>query len=183
LKALARSIGRAAIPDLRAAINSKDDIVQEGAAQALAIASGAHDPISFVFDRLQSAGFEGLTEPQKVVYLCTVFDGEVCNGGIAQFLGNSSGDYTVETMAALETIKHPEAIKALSTAMKLLGPAAKERDRDLRVKPFAKSYDELLKAFDPLESAFYKTTGKFRQAILLYAVDHASHFKKRPISN
>jgi len=106
-----------------------------------------------------------------------LFDAEVCNGGIMQFFGNTSGDRAVETLEALRVLNLPEAFNGLDTAMNLVGPLSREPDRDMRLTAFEGRYDELQAGFEPLEHAYYATKGLLRQRILLYAVANADHFQ------
>jgi hypothetical protein len=94
-----------------------------------------------------------------------------------QFFGNSSGDHAIDTLAALRELACPEALHALEGAINLIGPLAREPDRDDRLAAFEDRYDELQKAFSPLESAYYGVTGIFRQRMWLYAIAHADHFR------
>jgi hypothetical protein len=130
-----------------------------------------------VLEKVKQLGFEDLTAPQQVLYCCFLFDAEVCNGGIMQFFGNSSGDHAAETLEALKLLGHAEAECALSTAMKLIGPLSREPDRDMRLTAFENRYDELQTAFAPLEKDFYRTNGMFRQRMFLYAAANPQHFR------
>jgi HEAT repeat protein len=177
LEALARCIGDRAKPILEQALTSDQEEIQEFAVKGLATLVGLDDPVKFVLDRVHKVGFEGLSVPQRVVYCGFLFDAEVCNGGIMQFFGNSSGDQAIETLEALRVLNHAEAYRALDTAMNLVGPSAREPDRDMRLAAFEDRYDDLQTRFGPLESAYYGTKGLLRQRMLLYAVANAKHFR------
>jgi hypothetical protein len=177
LEVLARQLGDQARPLLEKALSSDQEEIQKSAAKGLATLAGLDDPINFVLEREQEVGFEGLTTPQRVVYFGFVFDAEVCNGGIMQFFGNSSGDHAVETLEALRVLNHAEGYRALETAMSLVGPLAREPYRDIRLAAFEGRYDDLQTRFGPLESAYYGTKGLLRQRMLLYAVENADDFR------
>jgi HEAT repeat protein len=177
LEALARCTGDRAKPILERALASDQEEIQESAAKGLATLAGLDDPVKFVLDRAQKVGFEGLTVPQRVVYCGFLFDAEVCNGGIMQFFGNSSGDHAVETLESLLVLNHAEAYRALETAISAVGPLAREPDREIRLAAFEDRYDDLQTRFGPLESAYYGTKGLLRQRMLLYAVAQAEHFR------
>ena len=152
--------------------------VKEAAGEALAALAGLADPTRFVIDRVSKEGYEALTREQRVVYCAFLFDAEVCNGGLMQFFGNSSGDHAVDTLNALAELGHKEAHAAIQTAMRLVGPISRESDRELRLTGFEGRWDELQPTFDPLERAYYATQAQLRQAWLLYAVRHAVHFRR-----
>jgi hypothetical protein len=177
LKALARVLGDQSRPLLESALASDHEKVQVAAATGLAMLVGLDDPVDFVLERKQVVGLEGLTAPQRVVYCAFDFNGEVCNGGIMQFFGNTSGDHAVETLEALRVLGHEEAYHALESAMSLVGPLAREPDRDMRLAAFEDRYDELLLGFRPLEKAYYPRAGVLKQRMLLYAIANAEHFR------
>ena len=177
LEGLVLALGEQARPLVESALDSDQEKLQEASARGIARLAGIQDPFGFACDRQQAVGFEGLTPAQRVVYCAGVFDGEVCNGGIMQFFGNSSGDLASETLQALREISHAEAEAALATAIAQIGPLAREVEREMRLAAVEDRYDELLETFDPLERAFYDTVGRFRQKLLLYAARHADDFR------
>jgi hypothetical protein len=61
--------------------------------------------------------------------------------------------------------------------MKAVGPLAREPDRETRLAAFAGRYDNLQAIFSPLESAYYAAADALRVKWLLYAADHADHFR------
>jgi HEAT repeat protein len=177
LESLALRLGEQARPIVEAALDHEQKEIREAAALGIVKLAGLEDPVSVVLDRLKEVGFDGLSRPQRVVYCASEFDAEVCNGGIMQFFGNSSGDHAAETLEALRELGQPEAEAALALAMKHVGPLAREPNRDMRLAAFDGRYEQLRAVFDPLESAYYQTGGRLRQKMLLYAVDHADHFR------
>jgi hypothetical protein len=177
LRSLARSMGAQAEPLLRSAMDNRHKEIQEAAADGLAILAGVGDPVRFVLDLLRHKAFEDLTPAQKVVYCAFMFDAEVCNGGLLQFFGNSSGEHVSETLRALQVLGHSEGEHALSTAVKLAGPLSKETDRELRMTAFEDRFDELKAAYHPLESAYYDKTARLHQQMLEYAAQFAEDFK------
>jgi hypothetical protein len=170
-------VGDRAKPLLERALASDQQEIQESAAKGLVTLAGLDDPIKFVLGLMQRVGFDGLTAPQRVVYCGFRFDAEVCNGGIIQFFGNSSGNHVVETLEALRVLGHTEAHHALDTAMKLVGPFSREPNREMRLAAFEDRFDDLRSRFGPLESAYYSTKGLLRQRMLMYAVANAGHFR------
>lgn len=63
--------------------------------------------------------------------LCVLFEGEVNNGGIFQFLSNSSGDMSGETLLALEKIDETAA-KVLREALRYFPNGIVPKDREER---------------------------------------------------
>jgi HEAT repeat protein len=158
-------------------LDHENKVVNQAAAKAIAVLACGLDPNSFVFDRVKHKGFNGLSREQRIVYCALVFDAEVCSGGLMQFFCNSSGAHSVETLESLSELGHKEAYAALDTAMKCVGPLAREADQEMRLTGFEGRFDELRSAFDPLEKAYYATSFQLRQAWHLYAAGHAQHFR------
>lgn len=59
--------------------------------------------------------------PVMVVYLITQLDFEITNGGVAQWLTNSSGKYAVETAAALREVGASRCAALVDELMLQLG--------------------------------------------------------------
>jgi hypothetical protein len=176
LESLAMCLGEQSRPLLQVHLTNQDPEIREGAARGIAKLTGSVDPVAFVLQRAEKIGFDGLTPPQRIVYCAFLFDAEVCNGGIMQFFGNSSGDHTAKTLDALRELAHPEAEVALSTAIAHVGPLALEPDREMRLAAFEDRYDQLQTEFGPLEEAYYETQAQLRQKMLLYAAKYPGHF-------
>jgi len=176
LGALALSIGEAARPLLETALTSDQEEIQEAAAEAICKLSGTAKPFHFVCDQLEKVGYESLTEPQRGVGCAFWFDAEVCNGGLMQFFANSSGVRAADTLEALRLLNHPEGVRALEEAMRLMGPLSRDPDQDRRLSAFEGQYDKFKAAFEPLEAAFFRTNGVLRQKALMYASNQIHHF-------
>lgn len=59
-----------------------------------------------------------LSEGERIVVLISMFVLEVANGGLAQFLSNSSGDLTEEVRSAMDKIGATTALAALDDVRK-----------------------------------------------------------------
>lgn len=178
LRALAIQKAASANSIAESLLRHENGTIKEAAAEALAALADVSDPAGFVIDRVSEEGYAALSREQRVVLCACLFDAEVRNGGLMQFFGNSSGDHAVDTLEALAGLGHWEAHNALQTAMSLVGPLSRESDRELRLTGFEDRWDELQPAFEPLERAYYATSVQLRQAWLLYAIRHASHFRR-----
>ncbi|MBX7105544.1 MAG: DUF4375 domain-containing protein [Gemmataceae bacterium] len=173
---LAKMAGKKAEPEIREWVDCRYEEIQTAVGDALCFLAGLTDPLDFLWRRVEAVGVEELTPSQGVVYFAEVFQAEVCDGGLSQFFGNSSGRYVSETLEALRTLGHPEALAALETAVAEIGPTATRRDRDTRLAPFADRYEELQEKFEAVESKFYKSKGHYELRLRLYMIDHATDF-------
>lgn len=178
LHGLLAQIGERARPLLESMRDHPTGKMREAALTGLLKLAGVDDPYDFIFARIKATSLDGLTGPQRLFYLIAVFLGEVCNGGLMQFFGNSSGDHAVETLAALHEFGHAPSEDALASAMKLLGPLARERDRDMRLEAVGDRFESIQKLFEPLEAAVWNETETIREKLLLYAIRHAGDFRK-----
>jgi hypothetical protein len=173
---LAKAAGKKAEPEVRALVDCSHEEVQRAAGDALCLLAGLTHPLAHLWRQVEKAGVEKLTPPQRVVYLAKRFQGEVCNGGLSQFFGNSSGQYVPETLEALRALRHPESVAALEFAIAQIGPNATNRDRDVRLAPFASRYEELQKKFKAVQTKFYRSKGRYELRLRLYMIDHAADF-------
>ena len=57
-----------------------------------------------VFHRIDSVGYDNLTEAEKCYWLIWIVEAEANNGGLEQFFDNSSGSLAEETVIALDKI-------------------------------------------------------------------------------
>jgi hypothetical protein len=160
----------------RAALHSPNEKVQEAAAQAFGILSGITDLGKVVFDTLDKEGFDGLSEPQKFYYGVSVYDGEVNNGGHAQYFYNSSGDFWKTALAGLHAIGAAERAKILQKVIHLFGPAGPSEDRDTRHQQLARFSNRQVKTLDALDDRYYSCEENVDVLISLYAIDHKDDF-------
>ena len=75
--------------------------------------------------------------------LCVLFEEEVANGGISQFLSNSSGDMAEETVLALEKIGEPKTATMLREVLRRFPNSVVPKNRDAR--------NDLMEQFDENE--------------------------------
>jgi hypothetical protein len=74
-----------------------------------------------------------INEGERHVMLVTAFIWENTNGGLRQFLANSSGDYGEETFLTLKTIRANQAADALSSVRdRIFKGEPIPRDREIR---------------------------------------------------
>ena len=83
--------------------------------------------------------------------LCVLFEGEIANGGISQFLSNSSGDMAEETVMALERINEPKTANLLRETLQCFPNGAVPKDCDARnglMEQFDEKVEEQFDQFD-----------------------------------
>ena len=104
------------------------------------------------------AGLMRLTRGQRALYLVSLFDGEVRNGGFHQYFSNSSGDYASLTAGALSYFGATEAASLLREGMRRFpdgNPSSERNERDLELSELGiKSFSDL----DAKYNALLKTS-------------------------
>lgn len=104
---------------------------------------------------IKEHGVEGLSRLQRDA-LCTVnFQAEVNNGGIHQYLYNSSGDFAKETPAVFRRMRAEVAAEILEQVNSLFGPEGPPIEREVRIEKLDGFSVEDELRIDKLTSAFY----------------------------
>jgi hypothetical protein len=108
-----------------------------------------------VHREMEEGGIDHLSWPARVIYLAHLFDGEMLNGGMDQYLTNSSGDYSRETIAALETLNAHISVSILNEALQLLNlDDISLKDRDCRIETIESK--NLSDEFENIDHRFYE---------------------------
>lgn len=101
--------------------------------------------------------------------LCVLFEGEIDNGGIYQFLSDSSGNMTKETVLALENIGEVEIARLLRDALQCFPNGTVPKDCDARnalMEQFDERAEEQFNKFDQIiwEHSVFQNCHKFLKA-------------------
>lgn len=110
--------------------------------------------------------------PVRDFLLCVLFNGEVANGGIAQFLSNDTGDMWEETLGALKRINRKQA-DLFSQAIKYFPEGDVPKDRALRNDFMDHFSEDAAEYFDELDQLVYKCE---TQDYYDYLMAHKSNF-------
>jgi hypothetical protein len=136
------------------------------------------DPARVAFDRIDEQGFDALTEPQRTVYCVRRLVDEVNNGGLAQYLGNSSGNHASEAVACLErigaTVLAGHLRDALRGAFGATGPSSVRDKRMAQIAKMGKAQDAAIEGFD---QRLYKGPEPVETLMMKYALAHADDFR------
>lgn len=118
-------------------------------------------------DKIHYKGYDSLTQPEKVLNRVYWLESEINNGGFDQFFANSSGDYAIDTPAALEAIGAHHTAQLVKRAIDIFPGGLPPRDRQQRIEKMnmidadtANQFENLTSEFleyrDPLEELQYK---------------------------
>lgn len=86
----------------------------------------------------------------RAFLLCVLFEGEVANGGISQFLSNSSGDMSEETALAMEKIDESVA-GIIREAIQCFPNGQAPTDREERNEQMDRFDEETVKRLEKLD--------------------------------
>lgn len=105
--------------------------------------------------RLDIAGFDGLSEPDRVLATLWRLEADVNNGGFDQYFFNSSGDQAFFAERALRLIGANRMADIVAKAVAVFGPSGVPRDRDARQVQLEPLRDGSAELWDDLDRQFY----------------------------
>jgi hypothetical protein len=171
---LARAEGAGAKDVIADAQGWGNDQVQEGAAEALGVAAGLKNVYGFVVGRYSRAGEAGLTQPQLYYLALSWLDGEVSNGGFAQFYFNSSGELASYAVEAANAVGASQVARIVQEANALFGKSGPSRDRDRRMDQLS-GIDE--GALSALDQRYYKCGENVGVLLAKFVAANAEEFR------
>ena len=135
---------------------------------------------SVLLDRITDwdSHLDSLTKEEQTLFLICGLEGEVNNGGFAQFFFNSSGDYSQETLAALNAIHADLTAHLLRQAMTIFPggmPPADQDDRNALIDLMGDDEETLL---GNLDDQFYEGKENLSDLLLIYVKEHKDRFLK-----
>lgn len=151
--------------------------IREDATAAKVLAMGLEDPTAFAWNRLESVGWEGMTDPQKHVIAVKMMIAEVENGGFSQYFVNGSGDNWRDAVDGLVAIGATADKDLFDQALKLFGPDLPSEDQDLRHEQVAEIANQDEDLFSVVEGPFYEDKNDREVLLLNYMLNHADDFR------
>jgi len=100
---------------------------------------------------LESKGFDGIREPERVLATIWSVEAEVNNGGFDQLFYNTAGDIAFYAAKALNSIGAHAMAGIAQKALDLFGEGGPPRDRDERVEALesiSEKHEEYLNKLD-----------------------------------
>jgi hypothetical protein len=83
-------------------------------------------------ERWERLGFDALGRPEQEAVALYWLEGELMNGGLHQFFGNSSGDLSEHVRSGLQRLDCPVSLGLFDTAVATLGVGSALASRDAR---------------------------------------------------
>lgn len=118
-----------------------------------------------------------LNEVEKTYYLIDTFRFEILQGGFEQFFYNKSGDYTYETVEALNALKATETVSLLNKAIELYPNLPISKERSIRMEQLDQLSESNKKEFYKLEQQFYEIHSKLDKQLREYSIEHKNEIK------
>lgn len=109
-----------------------------------------------IYDKIHKKGFESLSHVERVLYHVYWLESEVNNGGFDQFFFNSSGDYALDTPAALDEIGAHHTANLVRRALGIFPGGSPSRDRKQRIEQLDSMEETIRDQFDDLDSEFFE---------------------------
>lgn len=117
--------------------------------------------------RFWKVDFNLLTEAERVFLLVWEVEGEVNNGGFAQYYGNSAGERAARCPGALQSIGAGAMAKIVEEANAVFGDAGPPEDREAREATMAAMPEDSGDRWEKLDDQFFEYPDNLTE--LLYA--------------
>jgi hypothetical protein len=131
-------------------------------------------------------GRDAINESQLTVICVETFFGEVCNGGLSQYLFNESGRIASFGPEALRRVGLPQYAAILGDALQLCANAPEENEFGILEDYFEppESDDDSDGPLDDLDHRFFELysadKSEFRDKLFRYIVEHETDFVSVP---
>jgi hypothetical protein len=113
---------------------------------------------------------------QKVFFYAEEFESEMNNGGVEQYLSNSSGDHANPCVAALQKLGRGDVGQILSQALKVFPQGSVPTSRAKRVAAIQHLNEKSKSRWEQLDALYYNKAGDLMPALVKYVRAHRSDF-------
>ena len=121
-------------------------------------------------DKIHQKGYDSLSEPEEVLNCVYWLESEINNGGFEQFFANSSGDYALDTPAALDEIGVPHTARLVKRAIDIFPGGLPPRDMQQRIEKMNLIDEETVNQFENLTSEFLEYRDPLEELQFKYMV-------------
>lgn len=156
------------LPRLEAALESENSKVVLGAVIGLYRFHDVFNRIRNVYDVIQSEGWVALTDVERRVMSVEELDGEVNNGGFAQYFFNSGGNNWQDALAGLEAMGAKGRAAAFKQVLARFPDGKPAVDRDIRGQQLAKILEEGDDPFAAQDKAWYDSDENLDRLLYRY---------------
>ncbi len=144
------------LPMLERFLAHENEDVSSGATKALYRFHRYNDLVRDPWNIIEQDGWEALTVAEKHICAIKELDGEVNNGGFAQYYFNSSGDHWEYAQQGLSAIGATQHHQVISATLKKFGDSVPSADRDTRATQLAAIVRKQEDPFSEQDGRWYK---------------------------
>jgi uncharacterized protein DUF4375/HEAT repeat protein len=145
------------LPTLERLVDHANEDVSRGAIKGLYKYHRYFDVIRDPWEVVQSDGWDALTEAEKHSWAIRELDGEVNNGGFAQYYFNSSGNHWQDALSGLAAIGAEKHHQLVAATVERFGTDPPSSKRDIRNAQLAEVVHNTEDPFSAQDTAWYKT--------------------------
>ena len=117
---------------------------------------------------LESKGFDGIREPERVLATIWSVEAEVNNGGFDQLFYNSAGDLSFYATKALNSIGAHKMAAITQKALDLFGEGGPPKDRNQRVEALESISEKHEEYLNKLDYEFAEYPDNVQELLLVY---------------
>lgn len=134
---------------------------------------------NLVFAREDSAGYEGLTTAERVIFCVNGLETEVNSGGFVQYFLNSAGDHAGDAPAALRALGAPKTATLVELAIGMfpIAPAPGQIAREAQVAALS---NQARTKLELLDSEFRKYPEPLAELARAFVEGHRGEFPVPP---
>lgn len=129
-----------------------------------------------VFEKLNSGGFNKLSEPEKIFICVWNVDGELNSGGFDQFYFNESGNLAKVTPVCLQKIGAPKAAKLVLAANQVFGSDGPPQNMEKRNEQLSNLPEDKEETLKKLEAMYHEHCENIEKLIIEHIVKHKEIF-------
>lgn len=145
------------LPSLERLLDHPNEDVSRGAIKGLYSYYRYFEVIRAPWDVVEADGWDALTEAEKHICAIEELDGEVNNGGFAQYYFNSGGDHWRDALSGLAAIGATKRHEIMAATIERFGQSAPSSVRDSRNSQLSKVVRKKEDPFSEQDTAWYKT--------------------------
>lgn len=148
------------LPTLERLVDHPNEDVSRGAVKGLYSHHRYFEVIRNPWDVVEADGWDALTTAEKHICAIEELDGEVKNGGFAQYYFNPAGNHWKEALEGLAAIGAGKRHQIMASTIEKFGHTAPSAGRDARNSQLAKIVRRKEDPFHEQDTAWYKTDGE-----------------------
>lgn len=157
LALLGQHRSEADLPTLERWVDHPNADVSRGAIKGLYAYHRYFEVIRNPWDVVEADGWDALTEAEKHICAIEELDGEVNNGGYAQYYFNSAGNHWHEALSGLAAVGATKRHKIMAATIAKFGQPEPSSVRDTRSSQLSKVVRKKEDPYNEQDTAWYKT--------------------------